>query len=211
MPLPSRRRRHRSLAGGILLVGAAALLRWAGELTGPGPSAFDRATLAAIRGAGPPLLRHTAIGVTMLGSGIALTLAVLAAAAVLLARRRPLDAAALAATCWSGGRVVAIVKDLVGRPRPDVADRLVTVTSASFPSAHAANSAIVGLTLTALALQGRNPRRAGMALAVPLVAAIGASRVYLGVHWPTDVLAGWTFGACWALGWWWLTAPLRPA
>jgi len=200
------------LLGATLAIGAAALLLAVGLLVAFQPFAADRAILAAVRGAGPGWLRRTAIDLTALGGGTVLTLIVAAAATLLMVRRQPLVAAALIGASWTGGRVVQIVKDGVGRARPDLADRLVPVTSASFPSAHAANSAIVYLTLALLAAQrtrDRGTRRALVAGAILLIGAIGASRVYLGVHWPTDVLAGWSFGAAWALGWWWLALRAR--
>ncbi|SFP69899.1 phosphatase PAP2 family protein [Sphingomonas rubra] len=206
------RRPPRPLAGAAVIAAATLLVLATGLLVARLPFAFDRAVLSAVRGAGPAWLRRAAIDLTALGGGTVLTLAVLAAATLLLVRRQPLVAAALVLACWSGGRVVQLVKDLVARARPDLADRLVPVTSASFPSAHAANSAIVYLTLAALAAQlttDRATRRTLFTLAVLTTGAIGASRVYLGVHWPSDVVAGWSFGTLWALGWWWLTARAR--
>jgi undecaprenyl-diphosphatase len=77
--------------------------------------------------------------------------------------------------------------------------------SSSFPSGHAANSAIVYLTLATLlfpVVRGWRMRGFVLTVAMLLVGLIGISRVYLGVHWPSDVLAGWAFGSCWALLWW---------
>ena len=205
-------RRHRHLLGAGLGAVATTLLLAIGLLVARQPFALDRAILAAVRGAGPAWLRRTAVDLTALGGGTVLTLVVIAAAILLLVRRQPLLAAALIGASWSGGRVVQAVKAMVARARPDLADRLVPVASASFPSAHAANSAIAYLTLAALAAEitrDRGMRRAVFALAILLVGAIGASRVYLGVHWPSDVLAGWSFGALWALGWWWFAATAR--
>ena len=82
----------------------------------------------------------------------------------------------------------------------------------SFPSGHAASSAVVYLTIAGLASQvtpNRVARRYMLVAAIVLVGAIGCSRVYLGVHWPSDVLAGWSFGTLWALGWWLATAQAR--
>ena len=84
----------------------------------------------------------------------------------------------------------------------------------SFPSGHSANSAIVYLTLAGLASQvtvSNAARRYILVMAIFMVGAIGCSRVYLGVHWPSDVLAGWSFGTLWALGWWLATARARVA
>jgi len=107
----------------------------------------------------------------------------------------------LAAT--SAGIVLAgLLKQIYDRPRPSLVPHLVEVTSSSFPSGHAADSAIVYLTLAALlarTVQERPLRIYIIGTAILLTLLIGVSRVYLGVHWPSDVVAGWTIGAAWAL------------
>jgi undecaprenyl-diphosphatase len=87
------------------------------------------------------------------------------------------------------------------RPRPDVVPPLQTVYESSFPSGHAMNSAIIYLTLGAMLMRiarGRVAKGYCMALAVLATFVVGVSRVYLGVHYPTDVLAGWIVGLAWA-------------
>ena len=105
----------------------------------------------------------------------------------------------------SGSVVVILTKNLVGRARPTLTDHLVQVSSLSFPSGHAANSAIVYLTMAVLinrTVSDRIGRAYISAAAVLLVGLIGFSRIYVGVHWPSDVLAGWAFGTLWAVAWW---------
>lgn len=189
----------------VVLIAGLAVDRW--------PFGFDRAILTGLRAwGGPHWLAGAAVNMTALGSGTVLTIVVLGVAGLLLIQRLPLTAAAVMAACWSGGRVVDFAKDYFARARPDLVAHLVPVTNASFPSGHAASSAVCYLTLAALASQvtpDRAIRRYLAAVAILLVGAIGASRVYLGVHWPSDVLAGWSFGTLWALAWWFATAKAR--
>lgn len=101
-----------------------------------------------------------------------------------------------------GGLLVTAIKLAVHRARPEVVAHLVAVSSPSFPSGHAADSAYVYGTLALIAARAsrRDAERRYLAAAcVALVVAIGVSRVVLGVHWPSDVLAGWAIGAGWAL------------
>ncbi len=86
----------------------------------------------------------------------------------------------------------------IARARPDFEPHLVVVKTSSFPSGHATSSMIFYLVL-ALALAPRPWRRAAAAAAILLSFLIGASRVMLGVHWPSDVIGGWSFGLLWVL------------
>ena len=108
---------------------------------------------------------------------------------------------------WSaaGTLVSHLTKLGFARPRPDLVPHAADVFTASFPSGHAMLSAVIYLTLGALIAgtqQDRHVKSFVMGFAVLLALLVGASRVYLGVHWPSDVLAGWALGAGWAcLGW----------
>jgi membrane-associated phospholipid phosphatase len=110
--------------------------------------------------------------------------------------------APLVSLCLAGG-VAAMVKALVGRARPPIALRLVTETESSFPSGHATDSAAlfltVGLVVAAVVLRRPLARLLVVGLAGAAALAVGLSRLVLGVHWPTDVLAGWGLGALVAL------------
>ena len=199
--------------------GAVALLLLLALLIGPAPSAWDRAVMLAMRTpgdlgkpVGPARLLPFMRDVTTLGGGLLLTVIVVAVAGLLVVRRLYVPALLTVLASWSGGRVVALVKDHVRRARPDIVPRLIDVRELSFPSGHAASSAVVYLTLALLGAQVVRERRVRaylLACAVILVGTIGISRVYLRVHWPSDVLAGWSFGTLWAIGWWKLGAAVR--
>ena len=109
-------------------------------------------------------------------------------------------------TAVGGGQMLTtLFKRGFDRPRPDLVPHEAIVYTASFPSGHAMMAAVTYLTLGAM-LARVQPTRAlrayVLALAAIVTVAVGISRVYLGVHWPTDVLAGWTAGAAWALACW---------
>jgi undecaprenyl-diphosphatase len=154
---------------------------------------------------GPHWLPSAVRDVTALGSTTVLTMVVTVAACFLALQRRFRSALLVVAATSLGALAVTFVKALIARSRPDLVDRLMEETSHSFPSGHAANSAIVYLTLATLVfplVRGWRMRGFVLITAMLLVGLIGVSRVYLGVHWPSDVLAGWAFGSCWAVLWW---------
>ena len=180
---------------------------------------FDRTILLGLRhgtvhGApvGPAWLTLVMIDITALGGVTVLPIVVAVTAGFLAVRRLWLTFWLVLGGTITGSIAISLVKTVVARARPQLTDHLVQVTSASFPSGHAANSAIVYLTIATLIVQiveGRGARLYILAVTALLVTAIGISRVYLGVHWPSDVLAGWSFGTLWALAWWALGAWLR--
>ncbi|ODP36096.1 hypothetical protein BFL28_07965 [Sphingomonas turrisvirgatae] len=202
-----------AVAGGI-----AVLALLGRTIAGGHQFAFDRALMLALRQpdlltpVGPAWLRQAMVDITALGGETVLTLAVALTVGFLVASRHLLTAALVFAGTVSGSIAVAMAKQMVGRARPALVDHLVEVGSASFPSGHAANSAIIYLTIALIVMQivpMRRGRAFLFAATVLLVTAIGASRVYLGVHWPSDVLAGWSFGSLWALAWWAIGSRLR--
>lgn len=201
------------LGAGVAAAAVALLLAAAWLAEGRWPFGWDRDIMLGLRRwGGPPWLREAARDVTALGSGTVLTTIVVAVAGLLLVQRHRLTALSLAAAAWSGSVAVSLLKAQVGRPRPAIVEHWAIVDNASFPSGHAASSAVIYLTLAALAAQvtqARAVRGYLIAAAILLVGAIGISRVYLGVHWPSDVLAGWSFGTLWAIGWWRATAAAR--
>lgn len=152
---------------------------------------------------GPLWLEDAVRDITALGSPAVLGLFVLIAAFFLvLAGKRRLSWFMVAAA--GGGTVaVTLLKEAFARPRPDLTPTGLFVYTASFPSGHAMVSAVVYLTLGALLarLAARRVLKLYiMGVALVLTVLVGFSRVYLGAHWPSDVLAGWAVGAAWALG-----------
>ncbi|WP_156094755.1 phosphatase PAP2 family protein [Nocardia lijiangensis] len=136
------------------------------------------------------------------GDTLSMTILAVIVCAGLLHVRDRLHAGLVAVTALGSGLIVVIAKRLVGRERPPVADRLAVEHSLSYPSGHSTGTfVVVGIVAIVLIPKLRQPvARAGAALlAVLFVATVGVSRVYLGVHWPTDVLAGWAIGALWIL------------
>ena len=209
-----------------VIVARAARTRDTGTLTGAGrrlgvvvladavtegeTESFDERVLLA-RASRQSLIRWGRRGwriwgdVTALGGTVFLTLLTLAVSGYLLLDSKR-HAALLVLIAVGGGVLLsATLKRSFDRPRPDLFPHGQYVSTASFPSGHSMVSAATYLTLGALLarVQSRPALKAYvLILAALLMFAVGASRVYLGVHWPTDVLAGWTAGATWALLCW---------
>ncbi len=169
---------------------------------------FDRAILLAMREPGDPSqpvgplwLELAARDITSLGGYPVVTLVTLLTAGLLLIVHKR-GTALLVLVSVGGGMLLSMtLKNVYERPRPDLVPHEVAVYTSSFPSGHAMLSAVTYLTLGALLARVEPRRRVRtylVAIAVMLTLMIGASRIYLGVHWPTDVLAGWCAGAGWA-------------
>jgi len=172
---------------------------------------FDRSLLLAMRRPGdhallgPPALQDAARDVTALGGVAVLTLLTGLTACFLLLDGKKRMALFVLASVASGLLVSSLLKDTFQRPRPDLVPQVGYVATSSFPSGHSMLSAVTYLTLGALLArsQSRIRHKAFFLLAAAFLSfLVGVSRVYLGVHWPTDVLAGWTAGACWAVLCW---------
>ena len=191
-----------------LAIGAFAFLQAASKVMAGDTLAFDRTIMRGLRSAadpdlplGPVWLQRAMTDITALGGVTVLTLVTVLATGYLVARRKLGMAAFLAGSISLGATVNSVLKVIIARPRPDLVAHLVEVHSNSFPSAHAMNSAITYLTLGVLLARseiGRAVRIYILSTAILLTLCIGVSRVYLGVHWPSDVIAGWCVGAAWA-------------
>ena len=201
----------------LVAIAVAAILAWAfiallEEVSEGETRAIDEAIILAFRvpgnpadPIGEPWFEEAVRDITALGSAPALVIAVLAVAGFLALAKawRP----AIFTLVASGGGLVlsSLLKYTIDRPRPDLVPHGNLIYTSSFPSGHSMMSAVVYLTLAALVTRLIERKRLkGYALAVAMILTllVGVSRVYLGVHWPSDVLAGWAAGAAWALGCW---------
>ena len=153
---------------------------------------------------GPDWFEEMVRDVTALGSYAFIIITVLVVGGYLLLVRK-LDLAALMVGAIVGGMAIShLLKELFDRPRPDI-DHAARVFTASFPSGHATLSAVTFLTLAALLTRTKARRGVKIyfvAVAVVLTILTGMSRIYLGVHYPSDVLAGWCVGSGWAILCW---------
>lgn len=202
-----------SLAAGVWLFAALA-----DEVMEGGTRKLDRALLLALRRPsdlqplGPPAVLDAARDITALGGPAVLTLLTAAVSLFLALDGKKHMALFVSGSIGSGLLVSNLLKDSFDRPRPDIVPHEVYAASSSFPSGHSMLSALTYLTLGALLARSQQRKLLKayfLLLAVFLTVLIGVTRVYLGVHWPTDVLAGWTAGAVWALLCWLLARWLQ--
>jgi undecaprenyl-diphosphatase len=170
---------------------------------------FDESVLLSLRvpghpdqPIGPHWLSEAVRDITALGSYSVLTLLVTFVVLQLLLIGRRTTAFLVAGAVITGTIVSTVLKSLFDRPRPDLTG-VAEVFSASFPSGHSLASAVTFLTIGAV-LAGTTKltrlRVLYLGAAILLTVLVGLSRIYLGVHYPTDVIAGWCLGAAWALG-----------
>ncbi len=183
--------------------------------------AFDEWLLLALREPGdlanpigPQWFEELVRDISALGSTVVLTLAVVVVAGYLWMIDRPQKALFLVVAVAAGALLNRLLKFGFARPRPDIVAHGTYVSTESFPSGHSANSAIVYLLLGMMLarVEASYPAKVFIfTVCTMLTLMIGMSRVYLGVHWPTDVLAGWAVGACWALICWYVLLRLQPS
>jgi undecaprenyl-diphosphatase len=167
---------------------------------------FDTAVLRAAQSlrTDRPWVAEAMRDMSGLGSTTALTLLTVFSVGYLLVIRKPLTGLFAAVAVCTGSIGVSLLKTYFGRSRPEVRFAELVVSGMSFPSGHAANSTIAYLTIAALLASTRSrmvERTYLIAVASLIAVFVGLSRIALGVHWATDVLAGWAFGAAWAMAW----------
>lgn len=171
---------------------------------------FDQAFLLVLREPGDPTnpigpvwLEEVARDITALGGVAVLTLLTTMVTLQFFLRRKPRSAMFLALATISGTVISNILKGLFDRPRPELT-AIMEYGRGSFPSGHSTMSAVVYLTLGIMLAVGTRERKLKIfyvAVALVLIVLVGFSRLYLGVHYPTDVAAGWAIGASWAILW----------
>ena len=163
-----------------------------------GSTGFDRSITSWFVDHRASWLTTVARALSTIGSQKVL-IPLVAVVAIVLVVRRALKPALLLVVLWAGAlELYTLAKHFVGRPRPPMHLWLTSVTSTAFPSGHATQSlstyAALALVSAAVVSAARRP---ALAFAAVIAAGVGWSRVYLGVHWATDVLAGWLAAACW--------------
>ena len=184
----------------------------AGEMLEGDLREFDEGVLRLLRSqddprvpVGPTWLVQVAIDVTALGGMTVLALVLMIVVGYLALEQR-YDAIALVVVATAGGGLLSEgLKWWFARKRPEIVPHLVNVGSASFPSGHSMLALVTYLTLGALLARFVSRRRSRtycVVVSLLLALVVGLSRVYLGVHYPTDVLAGWSAGLAWALPCW---------
>ncbi|HWJ00705.1 MAG TPA: phosphatase PAP2 family protein [Burkholderiales bacterium] len=198
----------------LAVIGLLGALLWlfisiAGEVREGETADWDRRLLLALRSAadpavpwGPPWVQEMARDFTALGGVAMLSLMTFAAVGYLLLARKHYAAVAVFVAVAGGLVLSTLLKLGFDRPRPDLVPHGSLVYTTSFPSGHSMMAAVTYLTLGALLARVEGSIRIKiylLSVAVVLTVLVGVSRVCLGVHWPTDVAAGWTVGAAWAL------------
>jgi undecaprenyl-diphosphatase len=195
-----------------MLTGLAVFAILAAQLGTPSVQRFDETVIRNLRSAndlatpvGPNWFKELTRDFTALGGyGILSTITILVTTFLHL-ERRPARAHFVVVTVVVGYALSMMLKAMIARPRPDIVPWLSHVHSSSFPSGHSMMSAVVYLSL-GLMLSDLTSRRLVKTFVViaPLTisALVGFSRVCMGVHYPTDVVAGWWLGISWSLACW---------
>ncbi len=184
------------------------------SLTAPGGAfeAAEREFLLSLRNGddpallnGPGWLLYFVQNITALGGWPVLTVFSLALAGALMVQKQWSFLLVLLAVVIGETIITGVLKGFFDRTRPDFLPHLISASSKSFPSGHSASAAAVYFTFglaIANVVKQRAIRRYALGASLVIVFLIGASRVFLGVHYPSDVIAGWCVGAAWASAVW---------
>jgi undecaprenyl-diphosphatase len=191
-----------TLLAALGTAGIGFFLKLTSELTEGELDPIDRTLLAKVISLRTPTMNGTAVDLTALGSVTVLTLIVTVAVVLFALGRHWGSVSQLLLTVLGGALGSTILKRWLERERPPEVGQLVHVVSYSYPSGHSLGSASVYLTLAILAARRMpNPtaRKLIIVFAIVLATVIGMSRAYIGVHYPSDIVAGLSLGAGWAL------------
>lgn len=197
----------------VVALGVMTFVELADDMTEADGQAFDLMVLQAVRPIpnqpdqpwGPWWLHEAAADITSLGGISVLALFAVAAMGFLLIQRKWLSAVLMAVGLAGGVALSEGLKAVFQRERPPIAFQAVETINASFPSGHALLSTVFYLTLGVMLTRAVPQRRLkayvlGVSLLIALM--IGLTRIYLGAHWASDVFAGWSVGAAWAMTLW---------
>ena len=185
-----------ALAFAVLIVPVMLFVELAEEVHEGEVLGLDEAVLRGVNGFASPTLDILAVVVTQFGGLLGVVVLTAGAAALLWGRGKRRMAALLATGVAGAGALNLILKAVFQRDRPELWERLVTENSYSFPSGHAMASSALAFSIMVVCWPTRW-RWVGVAAGIAYMAVIGLTRLYLGVHYPSDVLAGWMVSAAW--------------
>ncbi len=193
------------LVAGIALILLAGLLfaKPADDVMEGETQAFDDAVLLWLNQHATPKLTGIALDVTALGAGTVVWLVVIVASVFLWSTRHRYSAALLWISMIGAGLINSSLKAFFARPRPQLFEwRAPYAGESSFPSGHSMGSAVAYLSLAYMVARletSKGLRRFTYVVAVIIIVAVGITRMYLGVHYPSDVMAGWAMGVVWMI------------